>query len=179
MSRRKKTRVVNLRRSKNDTVSETTSEAEETATETDSVAGPSSEPMPSYIQEDPEEAVPQAEPSPRSVRFRHIDDKIMPSRSPLNMEIYNEPVKSMTEKATKASMTQKEKAAEAMSNNDALNLERKRNEGSETSSVILEQAWITKMAGEIARRVYDEKQRNPTFWAERDDVPPPAYEATQ
>ncbi|KAF3024369.1 ERMES complex subunit [Neopestalotiopsis sp. 37M] len=179
MSRRKKTRVVNLRRSKNDTVSETTSEAEETATETDSVAGPSSEPMPSYIQEDPEEAVPQAEPSPRSVRFRHIDDKIMPSRSPLNMEIYNEPVKSTTEKATKASMTQKEKAAEAMSNNDALNLERKRNEGSETSSVILEQAWITKMAGEIARRVYDEKQRNPTFWAERDDVPPPAYEATQ
>ncbi|KAI0155820.1 hypothetical protein BJ166DRAFT_342978 [Pestalotiopsis sp. NC0098] len=176
MSRRKKTRVVNLRRSKNDTVSETVSEAEETSTETDSVAGPSSEPMPSYIQEDPEDEAPQAEPSPRSVRFRQIDDKALPSRSPLNMEIYNEPAKSgnhTTEKTAKSS----EKATEAAGN--AFNLDRKRNEGSETSSVILEQAWITKMAGEIARRVYDEKQRNPTFWAERDDVPPPAYEATQ
>ncbi|KAK6208157.1 ERMES complex subunit [Pestalotiopsis sp. IQ-011] len=177
MSRRKKTRVVNLRRSKNDTVSETVSEAEETSTETetDSVAGPSSEPMPSYIQEDPEDAVPQAEPSPRSVRFRHIDDKALPSRSPLNMEIYNEPAKSANHTTEKAKST--EKANEAAGN--AFNLDRKRNEGSETSSVILEQAWITKMAGEIARRVYDEKQRNPTFWAERDDVPPPAYEATQ
>jgi distribution and morphology protein 34 len=43
--------------------------------------------------------------------------------------------------------------------------------------VILEQAWIMKMAGEIARRVYDEKRRNPGFWEERDEMPPPAYEA--
>jgi distribution and morphology protein 34 len=47
---------------------------------------------------------------------------------------------------------------------------------SDTSSVILEQAWIMKMAGEIARRVYNEKRRNPGFWEDRDDVPPPAYE---
>ncbi|KAI9723257.1 MAG: hypothetical protein M1812_001139 [Candelaria pacifica] len=47
---------------------------------------------------------------------------------------------------------------------------------------ILEQAWILKMAGEIARRVQDEKSRNgPSsangFWegSERDDAPPPAY----
>jgi distribution and morphology protein 34 len=33
------------------------------------------------------------------------------------------------------------------------------------------------MAGEIARRVYDEKNRNPSFWDDRDDTPPPAYEA--
>lgn len=46
------------------------------------------------------------------------------------------------------------------------------------SSVILEQAWITKIAGEIARRVYDEKNRNPAFWEEshQHDIPPPAYE---
>jgi distribution and morphology protein 34 len=48
---------------------------------------------------------------------------------------------------------------------------------SDTSSVILEQAWIMKMAGEIARRVYDEKNRNPPIWDDRDDAPPPAYEA--
>ena len=46
------------------------------------------------------------------------------------------------------------------------------------SSVILEQAWITKIAGEIARRVYDEKNRNPGFWEDshQHDIPPPAYE---
>jgi distribution and morphology protein 34 len=34
-----------------------------------------------------------------------------------------------------------------------------------------------KMASEIARRVYDEKNRNPAFWDEQEDPPPPAYEA--
>ena len=52
---------------------------------------------------------------------------------------------------------------------------------SDTSSVILEQAWIMKMAGEIARRVYDEKARGrlhgPSFWD--DDVPPPAYDESR
>ncbi len=42
---------------------------------------------------------------------------------------------------------------------------------SDTSSEVLEQAWIMKMASEIARRVYDEKNRNPGFWEGRDDVP--------
>jgi distribution and morphology protein 34 len=49
---------------------------------------------------------------------------------------------------------------------------------SDTSSVILEQAWIMKMAGEIARRVYDEKRRNPHLWEDREEAPPPAYEAS-
>jgi mitochondrial distribution and morphology protein 34 len=37
-----------------------------------------------------------------------------------------------------------------------------------------------KMAGEIARRVYEEKHRNPGFWDERDEreEAPPAYEAS-
>ncbi|KAI9775288.1 MAG: ERMES complex subunit [Candelina submexicana] len=49
---------------------------------------------------------------------------------------------------------------------------------------ILEQAWILKMAGEIARRVQDEKSRNgpssaDEFWggSESNDAPPPAYGA--
>ncbi|GAO18908.1 hypothetical protein UVI_02030770 [Ustilaginoidea virens] len=50
--------------------------------------------------------------------------------------------------------------------------------GSDTSSVILEQAWIMKMAGEIARRVYDEKRRQHSgLWEESEPTPPPAYEA--
>lgn len=47
------------------------------------------------------------------------------------------------------------------------------------ASAILEQAWIMKMASEIARRVYEEKSRQPTFWDDRDDTPPPAYEAAR
>ncbi|KAK2070363.1 hypothetical protein P8C59_004864 [Phyllachora maydis] len=32
-------------------------------------------------------------------------------------------------------------------------------------------------SSEIARRVYDEKSRNPAFWNEREETPPPAYES--
>lgn len=43
---------------------------------------------------------------------------------------------------------------------------------------ILEQAWVLKMAGEIARRVQDEKSAREGFWQndEREDTPPPAYQ---
>jgi distribution and morphology protein 34 len=53
---------------------------------------------------------------------------------------------------------------------------------SETSSDVLEHAWISKMAGEIARRVYDEKSRHGmpasrgSLWEDPEDAPP-AYEA--
>jgi distribution and morphology protein 34 len=53
-----------------------------------------------------------------------------------------------------------------------------------TSAVggILEQAWILKMAGEIARRAQDEKAAQAGFWSAhnsnsgREDTPPPAYQ---
>jgi mitochondrial distribution and morphology protein 34 len=46
---------------------------------------------------------------------------------------------------------------------------------------ILEQAWVLKMAGEIARRAQDEKTARESFWSGRipdgrEDSPPPAYE---
>ncbi|EHL02504.1 putative Mitochondrial distribution and morphology protein 34 [Glarea lozoyensis 74030] len=44
---------------------------------------------------------------------------------------------------------------------------------------IIEQAWVMKMAGEIARRNHDEKAARGGFWASQDtreDSPPPAYE---
>ena len=42
---------------------------------------------------------------------------------------------------------------------------------------ILEQAWLLKMAGEIARRVQEQKSADRGFWDrnDRDDTPPPAY----
>ena len=45
------------------------------------------------------------------------------------------------------------------------------------SGGILEQAWMMKIAGEIARRVHDEKAAKSSFWerADRDEAPPPAY----
>ena len=46
-----------------------------------------------------------------------------------------------------------------------------------SSGSILEQAWMMKMVGEIARRVQDEKAADSSFWGrnEREDTPPPAY----
>ena len=42
---------------------------------------------------------------------------------------------------------------------------------------ILEQAWMMKMAGEIARRVQEQKSAESGFWdrAAKEDLPPPAY----
>ena len=44
-------------------------------------------------------------------------------------------------------------------------------------SGILEQAWMTKMAGEIVRRVQEQKSADDGFWerGDREDTPPPAY----
>jgi distribution and morphology protein 34 len=47
------------------------------------------------------------------------------------------------------------------------------------SSGIIEQAWMMKMAGELARRAQEEKAAMARGWdvrGERDDNPPPAYE---
>lgn len=46
------------------------------------------------------------------------------------------------------------------------------------SGGIVEQAWIMKMAGEIARRTGDRKQNDEGgMWRDTEDMPPPAYEA--
>ncbi|OTA93293.1 hypothetical protein M434DRAFT_73311 [Hypoxylon sp. CO27-5] len=169
-SRKKKTRVVNLRR-----ISDTTS-----------VAGPFSEPiLPTSIPEDSEAEQAEEVAEYGNVHFR--PDKGVPSRPPLNMDIYKDPaipedtpIQSIEmDTAVPPAPQEKTPGVRVSMPKRPFNLERHRPMGSDTSSVILEQAWIMKMAGEIARRVYDEKQRNENFWAERDDTPPPAYEATQ
>lgn len=170
--RKKKNRVVNLRRKTSDGVSASApvSDASDTVTDTASVDAPFSEPLiTTAIPEEPEDNAPS---SPTKVRF---------DNSP-QAELYT------TEVTAKAAEKQSEKAMEyeaQMSGKDKSSIDAKtpfefssrRGPPSETPSVIFEQAWIQKMAGEIARRVYDEKRRNPGMWEDREDVPPPAYEA--
>ncbi|KAK3995990.1 mitochondrial distribution and morphology protein 34 [Cladorrhinum sp. PSN332] len=171
--RKKKTRVVNLRKPSSEP---STSEMGDTASEANSMA-PMSEP----ILEQPEEESGLASSSNASkVRFSGPSDVSQEQRRPSirpeqvkgsdatpipSIEINSAPIKSQAASQRQPVPT------------DSKSEWRRSMPQSDTSSVILEQAWIMKMAGEIARRVYDEKNRNPAFWAERDDSPPPAYEA--
>ncbi|KAL2133398.1 hypothetical protein VTI74DRAFT_2441 [Chaetomium olivicolor] len=178
--RKKKMRVVNLRRKAE---TEVNSEAGEEASETTSVGTPMSEPvMPHPIPEFSEE-----EPVPTRVRFSRSPDLQQQPRRPsirretklpelpipsVEMGIASAPSQPLQSSEKQSSETAKETVLV-----DSKSNWRQSRPMSDTSSVILEQAWIMKMAGEIARRVYDEKHRNPAFWDERDDTPPPAYEA--
>ncbi|KAI0013704.1 hypothetical protein F4779DRAFT_562901 [Xylariaceae sp. FL0662B] len=178
--RKKKTRVVNLRRTK--TGSEVSSEMEESISDMASLAGAESEPImdTSIAEETDEEQVPSSNIRSRAERSE------LPSRSALNMDIYKDPAATGNTPTTSvddkpeihSAPLEKALEATAPSYGGPFSLERHRPNGSDTSSVILEQAWIMKMAGEIARRVYDEKKKNENLWAERDDSPPPAYDAS-
>ncbi|KAI1429317.1 mitochondrial distribution and morphology protein 34 [Xylaria sp. FL1777] len=182
--RRKKTRVVNLRRPRSG--SETSSDTGETVSDTVSVTTPISEAiLPISIPEEAEDeemALPQV---PNRIRMNG-DRKSTPIRPPLNMDIYNEPIVTDRVPVTFPSDESKipfnhiERAMEQAASSRPANFEQLKSGNSDTSSVILEQAWIMKMADEIARRVYDEQQqRNEKLWEERHDAPPPAYEPTQ
>lgn len=182
--RKKKTRVVNLRRKQTDdtitTDSAPASEASDTVTDTASVEGPFSEPlMTATIPEEPEDYVPS---SPTKVRFDHVSDA--PVRPPLKPELYNAEVSQKSAEKMAQPIPQpayvpqsQEKVQASTDVKTPFEFSPRRGPPSETSSVVFEQAWIQKMAGEIARRVYDEKRRNPGLWEDREDGPPPAYEA--
>lgn len=186
--RKKKTRVVNLRRKQNgDSVaseSAPVSDASDTATETASVEGPFSEPLTTEtIAEEPEDYVPS---SPSKVRFGNMPAVDAPVRPQLKQELYNAEVsKKATERnsqeTSKAEYAQQaqlqEKEQTPVDAKSPFEFSPRRAPPSESASAVFEQAWIQKMAGEIARRVYDEKRRNPGLWEDREDGPPPAYEA--
>ncbi|KAJ2899601.1 mitochondrial distribution and morphology protein 34 [Zalerion maritima] len=175
-----KRRVVRtpLRRSKteNAAASEASSEAGEITDDTGSVQGPTSEPFATSITEESEE-----EPAmPQAMFDSAKSDKTIPSRPPLNRELFTPPQPEVPgpntapEKVPLLS-TRQSKSWRKAEKSPMVSM----HPGSypENNNVILEQAWISKMASEIARRVYDEKARNGDFWAEQTDVPPPAYEA--
>ncbi|KAK7422430.1 ERMES complex subunit [Neonectria punicea] len=183
--RKKKTRVVNLRRTKSEAVTpENMSEASETA----SLDVPFSEPLVSdLIPEEPEDGSVVAEaPTPNKVRFRSLEER---AHRPLTADLHHQPhIADETSSATTTCTNATEAlsrsyvsapAASGLSGNKekAAFLESQTAGSDTSSSVILEQAWIMKMAGEIAKRVYDEKNRQQGNWEEREDAPPPAYEA--
>ncbi|GKT88410.1 mitochondrial distribution and morphology protein 34 [Colletotrichum tofieldiae] len=193
--RKKKTRVVNLRRSKSE-VGETPEGSEaysEIASDSASVAGPSTEPlMTSSIAEDPEEEealANLAESTPSKVRFSPMERTQFPSRPPLQPDFYTAPKDVLSVPIKLDSTRQTEVAPQPQPQpqtaekagafpSEKANAEKPRQGVPSETSSVYEQAWIMKMAGEIARRVYDEKSRHPNLWDEREDVPPPAYEAS-
>ncbi|KAK2012918.1 hypothetical protein LZ32DRAFT_274715 [Colletotrichum eremochloae] len=192
--RKKKTRVVNLRRSKSE-VGETPEGSEtrsEMASDTASVAGPSTEPlMTSSIAEDPEEEealANLAESTPSKVRFSSTERTRFPSRPSLQPNFYTAPndvpsvpIKLDSAREAEAASQPRPRTAEKAGAfpSEKANAEKQPIGVSSEPSAVYEQAWIMKMAGEIARRVYDEKsRRHPDLWDEREDVPPPAYEAS-
>lgn len=176
--RKKKTRVVNLRRKAE---SEVNSEQGDETSETASVA--MSEPVLSH----PILEVPEEEHMSNKVRFTRSPELQQPARRPsMRGEAAKPPAATVPSveinnlnAAPLAQSSEKQGARETAKIPVPVDVKGDRKHSgpmSDTSSVILEQAWIMKMAGEIARRVYDEKNRNPSFWDDRDDTPPPAYE---
>lgn len=189
--RKKKTRVVNLRRSKSQAGSSDATPTEDMS-ETTSVDMPMSEPMMTTSAPEKSETAPTSIDEALSGKVRFAPEELKPSTSQgrphLTQELLNksqefEKVASALDDYQKKS----EKQALQLQSDKARSIFTKRksplseqpSSSSDTSSVILEQAWISKMAGEIARRVYDEKSRRQDNWGEdREDAPPPAYQAT-
>ncbi|KAH0421581.1 mitochondrial distribution and morphology protein 34 [Colletotrichum camelliae] len=179
--RKKKNRVVNLRRSHSEV---STPEASDTysdiASDSASVAGPSTEPLTSCsIAEDPEQEEALAElanSTPSKVRFSPVERPQLHSRPPLQPNFYTAPTETPSAPIKLDSALDVDTTPTAQQPADKARAYP--NEKGENSTVY-EQAWIMKMAGEIARRVYDEKNRQQQgMWDEREDVPPPAYEAS-
>ncbi|EQB57643.1 hypothetical protein CGLO_02192 [Colletotrichum gloeosporioides Cg-14] len=175
--RKKKNRVVNLRRTHSEV---STPEASDTysdiASDSASVAGPSTEPLTSCsIAEDPEQEEALADlanSTPSKVRFSPVERPQLHSRPPLQPNFYAPPTEASHALIVETTPTAQQPADKART----YPIEKG---AAGENSTVYEQAWIMKMAGEIARRVYDEKNRQQQgMWDEREDVPPPAYEAS-
>ncbi|SPN98495.1 related to Mitochondrial distribution and morphology protein 34 [Cephalotrichum gorgonifer] len=190
-ARKRKHRVVNLRKSKSETVSEVSSEAGDSTTEGASVTAQSMpEPLTNItIPEESEAEVPAAA-STRRTRF-DVSSERRPSRTPLTTDLFMTPTSGPAQVTTTptAPVVEEKVATKQTSQTTPVIESSHRSEKKhqppqrpplplDTPSAVFEQAWIMKMAGEIARRVYDEKNRQPSLWDEREDVPPP-YEASR
>jgi distribution and morphology protein 34 len=188
--KKKKKRVVNLRKAKSEDGGSEAGETISAATsETASVIDSTSEAlMESSIPEEPEEPTQVPMPTTPKVRFSADGNASRTTPRPqLSAETYNPP---SSPSATSAARLPEVRATVEFPEPSPCPVEKvgtrsqekapirteKSQAGSDTSSVILEQAWIMKMAGEIARRVYEEKRRHPEgIWDEREETPPPAY----
>jgi distribution and morphology protein 34 len=210
-NRKKKTRVVNLRKSK--TTDDVMSESGDSET---SSAAPVSEPLfpTREIPEEPEDNIitPPRSPlgkvrfrtssidlgdSPRKLRLaRPVDlsSLTVPEQAILDPTPTIEkedptsvPIYSRTHPPSLAASSypaEKANAASTSSNASVPHLTPApilTTDGTSAVGGILEQAWVLKMAGEIARRAHDEKAAREGFWStssqsEREETPPPAYQ---
>lgn len=186
--RKKKTRVVNLRkRSKVDDVS-VQSEAGETNSDSASVAGPTSEPILSEpsIPEVPELPMQQQTTQPVRPEMSRPETstkvRFVPSTfSQATTEVPTAPITLDKHHDARPAyaVPSHHKSVEHQPHPST---PEKAPIQDQPATPGLDQDWIMKMAGEIARRVYDEKTRHQPpggFWEEREDVPPPAYEASR
>jgi len=205
--RKKKTRVVNLR--KPETTDDLFSESGES--ETSSTAPASEPIIPTRIPEEPEDNIITPPQSPQRVRFRtsSIDLGGTPqnarlstaTRPVLNLgsstlpeQVIMDPSPSIEKEEASVQIFSREHRPSFRSSTGPYPAEKASNAGaniiyppapilSDRSAVgsILEQAWLMKMASEIARRAQDEKAAREGFWSqpqdEREDTPPPAYQA--
>ncbi|KAI9166788.1 Mitochondrial distribution and morphology protein 34 [Paramyrothecium foliicola] len=181
--RKKKHRVVNLRRTKSE--AGTPEDGSEASSDTASVSVPLSEPiMTDSIPEEPEaEATLTKDPNGSRVRFRSGDKASAPIRPPLRPDLY-EPMQAyatagepkLQNETTPLTLRGSTVKASSFEKRGVVPQEQACS-SSDTSSEIHEQAWIMKMADEIARRVYDEKKSRAHGWDDSDSLPPPAYEA--
>jgi distribution and morphology protein 34 len=182
--RKKKTRVVNLRKSKAQT--NATDSATDTASDTASADGAMSEPlMACSISDETDGESVQSEMLPTSgLRFARDRDVSIPARhsllaapplSPDDIHV-TEPISTTDEKP---SDKKTEKFVLEIENRAGPEKPHQGSSGSDTSSVILEQAWLMKVAGEVARRSASNEKYNRgsvdvAMWQQ--DAPP-TYEA--
>ena len=207
-SRKKKTRVVNLRKPK--TTDDIISESGDS--ETSSIIAASEPAIATFIPEEPEDFIinPPSSPSQR-VRFQSIDLDETPRKRPamaarpaltLSSKIVPEDVFVDSTTDTPAIVpihTRDQRPALPRASFVPHHVDNQAatsatasvstsytpapilSDTSSTTGGIVEQAWILKMAGEIARRAQDQKVANGGFWSpasmdEREDSPPPAYQ---
>jgi mitochondrial distribution and morphology protein 34 len=189
--RKKKTRVVNLRKPK--TIDDLVSESGDSEA---SSAAPVSEPiLPIRMPEEPEDNIIDPPQSPQRVRFRDGNIELaspqkvrvqtrstVPEQATLPTIEKSETVPIFTREPRPSLHSSSYPAEKApITYTPAPILPTDPSAGS-----ILSQAWVLKMANEIARRAQDidEKGAREGFWSqaqlsqdEREDTPPPAYQA--
>lgn len=199
--RKKKTRVVNLRKPK--TTDDLVSESGDSET---SSMTPASEPVMGTFSEEPEDNIitPPHSPS-QKVRFQSIDlgesprrsrpstarpalnlnSRPMPDEAILDSEQPSAPIRTRERRPSlpRSSFVPYpvEKKAEPASSPVSYTPAPVLADNSSAARGILAQAWVLKMAGEIARYANDEKAARGGFWStsstdEREDTPPPAYQ---
>lgn len=170
-AKKRKNRVVNLRKTPAD---QDTDDAESVATSDES-------PAPSIILTEPPKSPQKAAPEvtqktpTTQVRFSAPQEQSKPSSRCQTPTPASKPQRPVLSTMQTQPLKEKNKIGPAVRSSSASRM-RFNSEGS--TGGILEQAWMMKMAAEVARRVQEEKSAG-GFWnhSEELDHPPPAYAA--